>query len=404
MRSSRTEPAGSAASRPAVDLLDPDFHVGDPHPAYRWMRAHEPLYLDARNGLRAVTRMADLREVERRADVFVSSRGYRSIRIPDEQTMISLDDPRHAAQRRLISARFTPRVVAASEAGIRRLVVACIERFAADGRVEWVDAFAARVPATLTCRLIGFDDVHWRDLKVWSERLMRVDRLLSDVSASNDSNLAMADVGELLDHTLAQRRRAPRDDLISMWAQGEIDGEPVRRLTMWNELSLLISGGAETTRTALGHAMVLLAGQSDAWAWLAADPARVPDAVEELLRYITPLNNMFRTARVATRIGDAPVAAGDRIVLVYPSANRDEAVFDDPDRLDLARRPNPHVAFGLGTHYCLGASLARLTLRVALEELTRRLGAPRLLAPPAYEANIFVKAVQRLDLELPPRP
>ena len=386
-----------------MDLLDPQFHVGDPHPAYRWMRENEPVYRDRVNALWAVTRMEDLREVERRSDVFVNRGGYRSIRIEDEQTMISLDDPRHAAQRRLIADRFTPRVVERGEAEIRDLVAASIDRFEPDGRTEWIDAFAARVPATLTCRLIGWDDVRWRDVKTWSERLMRVDRLLDDVGVSNDSTLAMAEVSELLDATLRERRREPRDDLISRWAHGRIDGEPVSTLTIWNELSLVISGGAETTRTALAHAIVLLSERPDAWNALGADPARVPDAVEELLRYITPLNNMFRTARTSARIGEQEVAPGDRIILVYPSANRDAAVFRDPDRLDLARRPNPHVAFGLGTHYCLGASLARLTLRIALEELTRRLEPPELLSDPVYEANVFVKGAARIDVALASR-
>jgi cytochrome P450 family 142 subfamily A polypeptide 1 len=393
----------ASGTRPDIDLLDPEFHVGDPHPAYRWMRENEPVYRDRSNRLWAITRMADLREVERRSDVFISGRGYRSIWIPDEQTMISQDDPRHAAQRRLISERFTPRVVARREKEIRELVIACIERFAREGRVELIDALAARLPAILTCRLIGFEDVHWRDLKVWSERLMRVDALYTDIRASNDSALAMADVSQLLAQTLRLRRREPREDLISVWAHAELEGQPMSELGMWNELSLIIPGGAETTRTALAHALMLFCERPADWDALASQPERIPDAIEELLRYITPLNNMFRTAAMDARVGEQEVSAGDRLMLVYPSANRDASVFREPDQLDLCRRPNPHVAFGLGSHFCLGANLARLTLRVALEELTRRFAPPQLLAEPQYEANIFVKAVQRLDLALAAR-
>jgi cytochrome P450 family 142 subfamily A polypeptide 1 len=131
---------------------------------------------------------------------------------------------------------------------------------------------------------------------------------------------------------------------------------------------------------------------------MAEDPVRIPHAVEELLRFLTPLNNMFRTATTDTEIDGVAIAAGDRIALVYPSANRDEAVFADPDEVDLARDPNPHIAFGFGTHFCLGAHVARLSLRVALEELTARFTDLRPAAPPRYEANVFVKAVERFDL------
>jgi len=145
-------------ARPEVELLDPHFYVGDPHPAYRWMRDNEPVYHDEKNALWAVTRMEDLRSVERRSDVFVSSRGYRSLHTPGEVSMISRDDPAHAEQRKLISDRFTPRAVRRREAGIRELVVRCIERVRLYGVAEVVHALAARIPATLTCRLLGFPD------------------------------------------------------------------------------------------------------------------------------------------------------------------------------------------------------------------------------------------------------
>jgi cytochrome P450 family 142 subfamily A polypeptide 1 len=386
------------SERPTADLLDPAFYVGDPHPAYRWMRRHEPVYRDAKNRLWAITRMEELRAVERDAARFSSSRGYRSVHIPNETSMISQDDPAHAEQRRLVSARFTPHAVARRAAEIRELVVASIERVRGHGAMEVVDALAARIPATLTCRLLGFPDRCWPLLDDWSARLMRVDLTHRDVSVLNDSRQAMIDLGELAAEVLDARRREPRDDLMSVWAHATLGGRPMDFETIWFELGLVVPGGVDTTRTTISRALILLEEHPDLFERMAREPACIRRAVEELLRFITPLNNMFRTALADAEIGGQRIAAGDRLCLLYPSANRDEATFERPDELDFDRDPNPHVAFGLGTHFCLGAHLARLVLCIFFEELTRRLCDLQAVAAPVYEANVFIKGVTRFDL------
>jgi cytochrome P450 family 142 subfamily A polypeptide 1 len=384
--------------RPEADLLDPAFYVGDPHPAYRWMRAHEPVYRDEKNRLWGIARIEDLRTVEREAAVFVSSRGYRAIHVPNETSMISKDDPGHAEQRKLVSARFTKRAVAAREPEIRAVVVGAIERQRPYGAMEVVNALAARIPATLTARLLGFPDRTWRLLDDWSARLMRVDMTLRDMAVLNDSRQAMLDLGELAAEVLAERRREPRDDLMSIWAHASLGGKPLDFETIWFELGLVVPGGVDTTRTTISRALILLEERPELFERMAREPACIPGAVEELLRFITPLNNMFRTAAADAELGGRTIRSGDRLCLLYASANRDEACFARPDELDFDRRPNPHVAFGLGTHFCLGANLARLVLRVFFEELTQRLTGLRALAPPAYEANVFIKGVERFDL------
>jgi cytochrome P450 family 142 subfamily A polypeptide 1 len=383
--------------RPDVDLLDPHFHVGDPHPAYRWMREHEPVYRD-RNGILCVTRMHDLREVERRSQAFVSSQGYRSIRVPTETSMISKDDPGHTEQRRLVSDRFTPKAVSAMEDDIRGIVLEALGMAMLNTQFEVIDTIASRVPAIITCRLLGWPDSHWREVASWSERFMRIDTLATDPVQMSDAMRAGLELAALTAKTVEERRGCPADDLISRWANGTIEGRPMTVDDISSELGLVIPGGAETTRTTLSRALILFSERPDLWEWLAEDRSRIPHAVEELLRWITPLNNMFRTAAEETAIGDVEVAPGERIALVYPSANRDEDVFADPDELDLARDPNPHVAFGFGTHFCLGAHVARLSLRVSLEELTAQLTNLRPAAPPEYEPNVFVKGVQRFHL------
>jgi cytochrome P450 family 142 subfamily A polypeptide 1 len=387
-------------ARPSVDLLDPHFYVGDPYPAYRWMRAHEPVYHDEKNALWAVTRMEDLRSVERRADVFVSSRGYRSLHTPAEVSMISKDDPAHAEQRKLISDRFTPRAVGRREQEIRELVVACIERVRPYGVAEVVHALSARIPATLTCRLLGFPDSDWTRLDDWSSKLMRVDTLLRDAGHLHDSMLAMIDLGEAARALFEERQRAARDDLISVWAHASLGGRPMDFATVHWELGLVVPGGVDTTRTTISRSLILLAERPELLSQMAEEPEIIPSAVEELLRFLTPLNNMFRTAAVDAKIGGQQVPAGARVCLLYPSANRDEAFFERPDEIDFRRDPNPHVAFGLGTHFCLGANLARLTLRVFFEELAARIERVEALAPPVYEPNVFIKGVRRFDVRL----
>lgn len=382
-----------ADTRPDVDLLDPAFHVGDPHPAYRWMRRHEPLYRD-RNGVRCVTRMDHLRHVERHASTFSSSRGYRSVWVPTETSMISKDDPAHSEQRRLISDRFTPRAVAALEDQVREIVDEAIGAFALSSCVEVVDALAARIPSILTCRLIGWDDHHWRDVRSWSERFMRIDTMGRDPLQASDGLRAVLELAALVDESVAERRSCPADDIMTVWSQASLAGCPMSVAEINSELGLFIPGGAETTRTTLARALILFSERNDLWEQLAAEPDSISTAVEELLRFITPLNNMFRTVVEDTELDGITLHEGERLALVYPSANRDETVFDAPDAVDIRREPNPHVAFGFGTHFCLGAHVARLVLRVTLEELTRRFTALRPVAGPRYEANVFVKAVE----------
>jgi cytochrome P450 len=389
--------SGVADTRPDVDVLDPTFHVGDPHPTYRWMREHEPVFRD-RNGIWCVTRMEHVRDIERHAKAFTSSQGYRSVWTPTETSMISKDDPAHTEQRRLVADQFTPRAVCALEADIRGIVNAALAMVDLVGQFDVVDTIAARLPATLTCRLIGWPDSHWREVASWSERLMRIDTVRANPEHLSDTIRAVYEIGALTATTVEARRACPAADLMSRWANGTIGGVPMSLPDINSELGLVIPGGAETTRTTLARSLILFSERPDLWEWLAADPGRIPHAVEELIRWITPLNNMFRTAAVETVIAGTTIAEGDRVALVYPSANRDESVFTDADEVDLERDPNPHISFGFGTHFCLGAHVARLSMRVALEELTARFTNLRPASQPRYEANVFVKAVERFDL------
>jgi cytochrome P450 family 142 subfamily A polypeptide 1 len=373
------------------DLLDPQFYgdIDAMHETFRELRATDPVHRDERNGLWAVTRHADVLDVERRDRVFSSRGAYRSMINPDETNTIALDDPEHAAQRKLVARRFTPKAVRAMSTLLRGLVDELLDAAIEKGGMEVVTDLAAAYPARLTAHLLGFPEERWPDIRSWSERLMRYDAVEKDPDALMGMMTAIQEFNQLLVETVEARTACPADDLISVWT-----GAGMEPMTMFHETGLFISGGAETTRTVIARGIRALCDHQDQWERMAADPSVIPVAIEEIIRWVTPLNNFFRLATEDATIAGVPVSRGDRVILLYPSANRDEAVFEEPYRFDTTRDPNPHVAFGFGTHFCLGASLARLELRVLFEQLTKRLTKLSVVTEPDIEPNIFVGAVR----------
>jgi cytochrome P450 family 142 subfamily A polypeptide 1 len=384
----------AASDAPRVDLLDPVWWVDldRVHDFFTWARREEPVYRDA-NGFWVVTRHADVIDVERRSDVFSSRGSYRVNLSPDETNIIALDDPEHLEQRRLVSRRFTPRAVLDSDEFLTSRIDELLDAVDGRGRLEVVHDLAAQLPSRLTAELLGFPEDRWEDVMSWSERLMRTDSIRLDNDALMGMISAIGEFDALTQETAAARRECPGDDLISTWANAGYD--PQR---LMQETGLFIAGGAETTRTVIARGLAVLVEHPDQWEAAAADPALVDGLVEEVIRWVTPLNNMFRRALTDDRIGDQPVAAGERVMLAYPSANRDEAVFEDPFRFDIRRDPNPHLAFGRGTHFCVGANLARLELRRLFAALTRRWTNLRVVTPPDIEPNVFAGAVRRFEL------
>ncbi len=407
-------PASTEA--PSIDLLAPAFYVEGMHEALTWMRASAPFFHDTKGSVFAVSRHADVHEVEGRSDVFISGGGYRSFRSEGETNMIAQDDPRHAAQRGLVSRRFTPKAVREHEPWMRSTVDALIDGFAAggpgtgsatgSGEVEVVDAVAAQLPCRLTARLLGWPEERWADVKSWSERLMRYDAVAYDGPSLMGMMEAIVEFNGDLQEMVAERKGCPIDhgsDLTTVWANAEIDGVPLDAESIMHETGLFISGGAETTRTVIARGLRTFCDHPDQWERLASEPHLMPTAIEELVRWVTPLNNFFRTA-----VADAVVAegtdrehrfsAGDRLVLLYPSANRDEAVFTDPFTFDITRSPNPHLGFGFGAHFCLGASLARFELSMLFSSLAQRITNLRVAEELVPEANMFACAVESFHL------
>jgi cytochrome P450 family 142 subfamily A polypeptide 1 len=266
-----------------------------------------------------------------------------------------------------------------------------------------IDALAGQLPARFTARLLGFPEEMWPQIKSWSERLMRTDDRDRSGASFRDFFAANMEFVGALGEIIPAKLAEPGDDLISVWLHATIDGQPLPPQAIVHEVGLFIAGGAETTRTAISHGLRAFVDHPDQWEAIAADPDLVPGAVEEVLRWVTPLNNFFRRAAADDRIGDQPVERGDRIILLYPSANRDEDVFADPFTFDIRRSPNPHVSFGFGTHLCIGTHVARASLAAVFGQLSRRVTDLRVVTEPDVEANIFARAVQSFGLGYTPR-
>ena len=386
--------------RLAIDLLAPELYAGDPYPTYAWMRANEPVYWDEANELWGIARYDDVVRIEKDKETFISSDtekgGYRP-NLPADPAIIGLDDPLHHKRRNLVSRRFTPRAASAWEDDIRGKVTALIDGAVAaqeaNGSVEIVNELAAPLPAMMIGKLLGFDEADWPKLKHWSETTIAMGggpRYFSEVGMTSAMEFAQA-CAELF----AEKKQNPGDDVLSHYTTAEVDGCPMDDAMVISDSLLLLDGGAETTRTVIAHTIVNLFENPEQLAKLRAG-ADLTVAVEEFIRYVTPIHNMCRVAKVDAEVNGVTIPAGNQVVLMYSSANRDEEHFDDPEAFDVTRSPNNHISFGFGTHFCLGASLARLEIKVFFEELLRRTKGWELTpgTEPAWMPNAFVRGVE----------
>jgi cytochrome P450 family 142 subfamily A polypeptide 1 len=386
-----------------IDLLDPELYQSNPHDVWAWMRANEPVYRDEKNKLWGITRHADVMDVERRSSVFSSSGVYRAVLSPGESNMIAQDDPRHRQQRMLVQPQLTHAGVATRTAEVEALVAELVAEAVAQGEFDVVELIAGQLPARLTARLLGFPEEMWPQVKSWSERLMRTDMRERDQLIMDEFIDANREFLGAMMPILEEVSACPRNDFMSIWAHAEIDGQKLPPEAIFHEVGLFIAGGAETTRTAISHGIRAFIDYPEQWEELATKPELIDSAVEEVLRWVTPLNNFFRMALTDDVVGGQAIAAGDRVILLYPSANRDESVFDNPFAFDIHRNPNPHLSFGFGTHLCIGANLARLVLTTMFRELSAQATGMSVVSEPDVEANIFARAVRSFQIRVTPR-
>jgi len=394
----------SLEARPEIDFVDGRFYAGEMHAALRWMRAHEPVYHDRKNDLWGVTRHADILAISKRSDLFRNGQGYRPDAGPVPH-MIAMDRPEHMIRRNLVNRGFTPQRVAAYEPRVREICTQILDAVAERGACDFVRDVAAPLPLIVIGDLLGVDPADYTRLLHWSDDLM------SGLGSHDPAKLA-AQTKAALEYqqyclgVIADRRAKPRgQDLMSVLVHAEIEGNRLDDASIFMESLLILIGGDETTRHVISGGMRELLRHPQQAARLRAEPARIPRAVEEMLRWVTPIQNMMRTVAAPVEVGGHVFRPGDRLLLLYPSGNRDEAVFARPFAFDVARDPNPHVAFGgRGAHFCLGSSLARLELRVMFEELLRRLPDLALVdaAPPPLRPANFVVGIETLPVRFTP--
>ena len=376
----------------------------DPYPVYAELRAHAPLYRNDEIGFWALSRHADVLAGLKDTEHFSNAHGVSlepSASHPGARATMSflaMDPPEHTRMRALVSAGFTPRRSSALEPRIRELARAHLDRIAPRGSCDFIGEFAGKLPMDVISELLGVPEGDRDELRAWADTVVHREEGMRDVPAAGVE--AAARLVQYFSALIDERARAPRDDLTGALLAAELDGDRLAVEEVLAFLFLMIIAGNETTTKLLGNAMYWLwrnPGERDR---VRADPGLIPRWVEETLRYDNSTQALARTVTAETELHGQKLAPGDRLLLLIGAANRDERVFEDADRYDILRNTNASLSFGQGAHFCLGAALARLEGRVALEEVWRRFPDYEVL-PEGIERvhSINVRGFARLPLE-----
>lgn len=357
----------------AEQLLDPTLYLGDPFGLYRELRESAPVAWCESKGFWAVTSHELVSRISTDPEQFCSGRGILVEEIgvvyDNPPTMMHTDPPAHTRYRRLVQPSFKPTAVRELESSIRSTATSLIDQIPTGEDCDIVRTLSIPYPLQVICTLLGADPSKWPLFFEWSEAAIPGAGSLT----AEQRSARQLEMWEHLINLAGARRAAPTTDVVSQLALAEIDGDLLSEPELAMFLIQLLVAGNETTRNLISGGLLALAEHPEQYAALKANPSLIPVAVEELLRWTTPVISFLRTATRDTFLGDQAIASGDPVLLIYAAANRDPDVFGDTaDLLDVTRDPNPHVSFGFGTHFCLGAPLARLEARVVLEEILAR--------------------------------
>lgn len=383
-------------------LHSPDFYAGDPYPAYRELRATSPVCWNDVTSFWALLKYEDIRFVSSNPAMFSSTKG---VTIPDpamdnpvvENSLIFTDPPRHRQLRRLINAGFTRRRVVVLEPKIREIVRGILDGLEPDSVHEFAEEIAAPLPTRMIAELIGAPPDDWEQFRAWSDAATGI----ADPEIELDPLVAMGQLFEYFQKLIAARRVEERDDLLSVLAGAEIDGHRLTDEDLLNFAFLLLVAGNETTRNLIALGTLALIAHPDQCRLLVEDRSLIPGAVEEMLRWNSPVVHMARTATADVEIRGQRIAEGDTVVMLYGSANRDEDIFGcDAEEFKVTRHPNPHIAFGCGEHSCVGAQLARLEACVMFDELLRRFPSLKLAGEVDRMRATMVPGVKRMPVRL----
>jgi cytochrome P450 len=391
-----------AAVRTAFPLHSPDFYAGDPYPAYKELRASEPVCWNDVTRFWALLRYEDIRYVSTNPDKFSSAKG---ITIPDpvmpnpvqDGNLIFTDPPRHRQLRKLINTGFTRRQVAILEPKVREIVYGVLDDVRPGSTHEFAEALAAPLPTRMIAELLGAPSEDWEKFRRWSDACTGN----ADPEIELDSMVAVGELFEYFQQLIAARRAEPRSDMLSVLTTAEVEGAKLTDEDLLNFAFLLLVAGNETTRNLIALGTLALIEHPDETAKLIADPALIPSAVEEMLRWTSPVTHMARTATADVEIRGQRIREGDTVVMLYGSANRDEEVFgSDAEEFKVTRHPNPHIAFGCGEHSCVGSQLARLEARIFFEVLLGRYPVLELVGDVDRMRATMVPGVKRMPVRL----
>jgi cytochrome P450 family 142 subfamily A polypeptide 1 len=404
-----------------IDYLDASAWDGRAHERMRWLRHNAPVYWAPKSDLFVLSKYDDIVDVSKDPELFCSGQGVRP-RLPARQALIDEDDPKHCQLRRTINRGFTPRMVKLLDQKFQGITRDAIDSIASQGHCDFVESIAVPLPLILIAEMIGMRREDFRLLHRWSDAMMRAEGNFDNPEILGAAARSAQEYAAYIGKIIEERRHDPQEDLISklvaaddegLLGQFDIDSiegtgaESDDFLELANDelvmvLVTLMVAGNETTRNALSGALEALIRHPEVRDLLVAEPERIPDAVEELLRYVSPVHSFSRTATRDTELRGQKIGKGQKVLMLYPSGNRDEEVFESPDELRIDRKPN-HVAFGIGHHFCLGANLARMELRIALRELLRRVPDMRFAnAGPVIEPHSLVRSCTRMELLFTP--
>lgn len=404
-----------------LDLSEPDsFGQGIPHDAFAQMRAAPGLTWNEAGpsgGFWSVTRHAEVVDVSRDPTTYSSAAQHIQLWDIDEDaldsraSMIDMDPPAHTRLRRVVSSAFTPRKTRGYEGAVRHRTGKLLDRLMADGGGDWVEMVARPIPTGVICEIMGVPEADQKYVVQLADYLVESasGNELAPDAFGNSTELRLLPFGSPAAHGMseyarrlgAERRASPTDDLVSRLISAEAGGDRLTDNEFTNFFRLMIFAGNETTRTAMSHLAVLLAEHRGQFAEIRGDGDAIGRAVEELLRWSSPILYFRRTATCSAVLAGTEIAEGDRVVMWYASANYDESVFDTPLNFDVKRDPNQELAFGGGgPHFCLGAFLARLELTVLIEEVLERDMHLELTAPPELLRSNFVNGIERLKVAI----
>jgi len=399
-------PSPTHPRRDHIDLLDGNWFATQPHDDWTWMRENAPVYYDPNSDVWAVAKYDDILTVSRDPKTFSSHRSPRPKGEPLPM-MISMNDPEHLNRRKLVNKGFTPKRVRDKLAEIDSICDIILDRVSEKGECDFVWDIAAPLPLLLIGDMLGFPRESFDDLLEWSDDLMRGTTATRSPDAAEKAMLAGIAFREFQLGIIAEKRANPGgDDLVSILCEAEVDGDRLDDESIVQESLLILIGGDETSRHVITGGMQALMEFPDEREKLQADlHGSIDVAVEEMLRWVTPIKNMARTTMADIQIRDQVIPTDSDIMMLYPSGNRDEEHFDDPFRFDIARDPNHHMAFGFGTHFCLGASLARLELKEMFTKVLTRLPDIEMRVPQSelpWRNSNFITGVEEMPVRFTP--